>query len=149
MTLQSDPHPKSNNDTPVSGSAPTDFLSAVEAAHAGGVSWDMRPHLYDGVTQQRLLLDSGSMVTAYPPDPGDKVVPEMKLRAVNGSILKCYGYKDVQVQINRKKYPMRAIKTEVQNPIIGWDFTKKHRLSMDWTDWGDAVLIDKRAKQLF
>ena len=97
MIFQNDTPPVGNESAPVTRSAPTEFLSAVEAAHAGGVSWDMRPHLYDGITQQRLLLDSGSMVTAYPPDPGDKVVPEMKLRAVNGSILKCYGYKNVEV----------------------------------------------------
>ena len=106
----------------------------------------MRPHIFDGVTQKRLLLDSGSSVTAYPADPGDRVVPEMKLKAVNGSVLNCYGYKNVNIQINRKTYEMRAIKTDVQSPIIGWDFTKKHRLSTDWTEWGDAILIDKKAK---
>ena len=126
--------------------APEGIFSAAEVVNSQhGVSWDMRPHLLDGVTGQRLLLDSGSQVTAYPPEPGDKPVPELSLRAVNGSILKCYGHKEVEIKINRKTYRIRAVKTDVKNPIIGWDFTKKYRLSTDWNEWGDAVLIDRKA----
>ena len=36
------------------------------------------------------------------------------------------------------------IKTDVPKPILGWDFTRKHRLTSDWTEYGDAVIIDKR-----
>ena len=70
----------------------------------------------------------------------------MTLKAVNGTKLKCYGYKEVSVRINRKKYDIRAIKTDVENPILGWNFVRKHRLTLDWSPWGDAEIIDKRAK---
>ena len=85
-------------------------------------------------------------MTAYPPDPGDKVDPSVSLKAVNGTKLKCFGYKDVEVQINRKSYRIRAIKTEVPNPILGWNFVRKHRLTMDWTEWGDSIIVDKRPR---
>ena len=114
-------------------SAPTDFYSAIEAEKMEGQDWDMRPHLYDKVTKQYLLLDSGAQVTAYPPDPGDTVDPTISLKAVNGSKLRCYGYKEVNVQINRKTYRINAIKTDVPNPILGWNFQRKHRLDVTWT----------------
>ena len=80
---------------------PEGWFSAIEAIDQGGQSWDMRPHLFDGVTKTQILLDSGAQVTAYPPDPGDVVDQSISLKAVNGTKLKCFGYKDVTVQINR------------------------------------------------
>ena len=82
-------------------------------------------------------------MTAYPPDPGDEVDPNITLKAVNGTKLKCYGYKEVKVQINRKQYKIKAIKTDVKNPILGWNFQRKHRLAIDWTPFGDAEIIDR------
>ena len=126
---------------------PPGLFSAAEAVNMSEAeNYDMRPHIFDGVSKKHLLLDSGSQVTAYPPDPGDKVDPSMSLKAVNGTRLKCYGYKEVSVRINRKKYDIRAIKTDVENPILGWNFVRKHRLTLDWSPWGDAEIIDKRAK---
>ena len=69
------------------------FLSAVEAfklQHAEE-GLDIRPYLLDSNTNQYILWDSGSQVTAWPPEPGDRVDPKLTLRAVNGSKLKCYG----------------------------------------------------------
>ena len=125
---------------------PVGTFSAAEVYKAPkGENYDMRPHVYDGVTKSLVLWDTGSQVTAYPPDPGDAVDPSLSLKAVNGSVLKCYGYKEVEIQINRKVYQMRAIKTDVRTPILGWDFNKRYKLATDWNEWGDAVLIDKRA----
>ena len=39
---------------------------------------------------------------------------------------------------------MKVIKTDVIQPVMGWDFQKKHRLTVDWTEWGDAIILDKR-----
>ena len=39
-----------------------------EASEAGV---DIRPHIYDPVLETFLLCDSGSQVSAFPPDPGD------------------------------------------------------------------------------
>ena len=107
-----------------------EFLSAAEAVRlqASDEDLDIRPYLFDGNSKRHILLDSGSQVCAWPPDPGDVVDPAMSLKAVNGSKLKCYGYKEVQVRINRKTYDIKAIKTDVANPILGWNFTRKHKL---------------------
>ena len=123
---------------------PSDFFSAVEAAKMSGLDWDMRPHVLDKRTGQYLLLDSGAQVTACPPDPGDQVDPSIALKAVNNARMKCYGYKTLEVQINRKKYPIRAIKTDVDTPILGWDFTRTHKLTTGWTEWGDAEVVDTK-----
>ena len=123
---------------------PSDFFTALEAANMSGQDWDMRPHLLDKNTNSYVLLDSGAAVSAYPPDPGDKVDPSVVLKAVNGTKLKCYGYKDVDIKIGRKTYAIQVVKTDVSSPVLGWNFTRKHRLTMDWSEFGDALLIDKR-----
>ena len=127
-----------------SNAPPQDFYSAIEAQKMQGEDWDMRPHIHDKLSGNHILLDSGAQVSAYPPDPGDSVDSSVTLKAVNGARLKCYGYKDVKIKINRKTYDIRAIKTDVPNPILGWDFQRKHRLTVDWTDFGDAEIIDKK-----
>ena len=123
---------------------PNEFYSALEALKMSHENWDMRPHLLDKRSGDHLLLDSGAAVSCCPPDPGDAIDPKIALKAVNGTRLKCFGKKKVEIQINRKTYEIEMLKTEVQKPILGWDFTRKHRLTQDWTDFGDAVLIDKR-----
>ena len=125
-----------------------EFVSAAEALKLQDAQeeLDMRPYLFDGNSKRHILLDSGSQVCAWPPDPGDRVDPKVRLKAVNGTDLKCYGYKDVEVRINRKNYPVRVVKTDVKSPILGWNFTRKHRLFTGWTEWGDVVLSDPKAK---
>ena len=125
-----------------------EFLTAADAIklQAADEDLDIRPYLFDGNSRKHLLLDSGSQVCAWPPDPGDTVDPGMRLKAVNGSKLRCYGFKEVNIRINRKTYPIRAIKTDVVTPILGWNFTRKHRLHTGWTEWGDMVLTDPKAK---
>ena len=51
----------------------------------GAEGVDLRPHYYDSASKQFLLVDSGSQVTAFPPDPGDKCDPNLHLKVVNGS----------------------------------------------------------------
>ena len=83
-----------------------EFLSAAEVASMPedkeGV--DYRPHLIDKVSGLVWLCDSGSAVTALPPDPGDTPVPGMFLKAVNGARIKCYGFKQIEVKIGRKPF---------------------------------------------
>ena len=81
---------------------PPDELPAFQAIHwrKGHRGVDLRPHLFDPVQNKFLLCDSGSQITAYPPEPGDKVVPGQVLKAVNGTKIECFGYKN----IGRKEY---------------------------------------------
>ena len=106
---------------------------------------DFRPHLFDQARQEYMLVDSGSMVSAIPPEPGDVESKTLCLRAVNGSKIKCYGKKKIEVKLGRKAYELEAYIADVQSAVIGWDFMRKYRLEIVWNDFGDNVLIDKKA----
>ena len=113
-------------------SDPNEFCPAIEAAKFVKEGIDMRPHLYQPNTDQYYLIDSGAQVCTVPPDPGDQVDPTMALRAVNGARIKCYGTKVIYIKINRKSYPIKVIKSDVQSPILGWNFIRLHKFSFDW-----------------
>ena len=122
-------------------------LPAFQAVNWNGhLGADLRPHVWDAQLNKFLLCDSGSQITAWPPDLGDKPVPGSFMRAVNGSRIKTYGYKDISVKIGRKTYDFKAIKAEVDSPVLGWDFMRHHRLELIWNDWGDNCIYDKKAK---
>ena len=61
-----------------------EFFCASEAIRlqSGEEGLDMRPYLFDANSKAHILLDSGSQVCAWPPEPGDKVDPAIKLKAV-------------------------------------------------------------------
>ena len=82
----------------------SEFFTAIEAQNMNSETLDMRPYLFDGLSKQNLLLDSGAQVSAYPPDPGDVPDPTVHLKAVNGTRLRSYGKKEVEVKIGRKTY---------------------------------------------
>ena len=126
-----------------------DTLPGIQAVQWNGrLNADLRPHLWDPQLQKFLLVDSGSQITAIPPEPGDKASNSSFLRAVNGSRIKTFGYKDITIKIGRKAYDFRAIKADIANPVLGWDFMRHHRLELVWNDWGDNCIYDKRLKQL-
>ena len=128
--------------------SPPQELSAFSAAkwEMGRQGVDMRPHVRDKATNRLILLDTGAQVSVFPPDPGDKIDPSMTLKAVNGTRLKCFGKRKVDVKLGRKKYEIEVIKSEVDTPILGWDFVRFHKLDLVWNEWGDVCLYDKKAK---
>ena len=134
--------------SPNVGEEPPDELPGFQGVNwpRGHLGVDLRPHIYDPNMKEFLLCDSGSQITAVPPEPGDKVVPGLVLRAVNGSRIECFGYKMIEVKIGRKTYPFKAIKALVDSTVLGWDFFRRHRLDLIWNDWGDVCLYDRRAK---
>ena len=128
------------------GTAPPDKVHVSEALlwAAGRQGVDLRPHLlYKG---QLHLCDTGSQVTAWPPEPGDKVDPSIRLKAINGTKLKCYGFKKIEVKLNRKTYGFKAIKAEVDTPVIGADFFKHHKLGLEWAEDDEVYIFDRLAK---
>ena len=68
-----------------------------EVRSDGQAPVDIRPHIFDPVLKQFLLCDSGSQVSAFPPDPGDQPLKNAFLKAANGSRMDCYGHKEVRV----------------------------------------------------
>ena len=139
--------PIASFDPSIRDSVTPDELSATQAIkHSPGhLGVDIRPHLFDSQLKKHLLCDSGSQITAWPPDEGDLPMSGTYLRAVNGAKLNCYGYKQVTIKIGRKSYHYQAIKADVQSPIIGWDFFRHYRIGFRWTKWGDIELFDKKA----
>ena len=93
------------------------FYSAAEAVRMQSDEMDMRPYIYDSNSKQHILWDSGSQVCAWPPDPGDVPDPKKKLKAVNGTLLNCYGTKEIEIQINRKTLRFTALKADVTATI--------------------------------
>ena len=101
----------------------------------GAQGVDLRPHVYDNVLKQWLLIDSGSQVTAVPPDEGDVEDPDVVLKAVNGTKIKCLGKKEIVIRIGRKSYKYTAIKAQADSPVLGWDFVRFHKLNFIWNIW--------------
>ena len=93
-----------------------------------------------------MLVDSRSMCSAIPPDPGDKEVVGASLKAVNNTRIKFFRFKDLEIKIGRKTYKFRAVKAQVSSPVLGWDFARQHKLDMVWNEFGDICFFDKGAK---
>ena len=118
-------------------------FQAIAAAQESDLV-DFRPHLTDPHLGE-LLIDSGSMVSAFPPEPGDLEDNSLSLKAVNGSKIKCYGKKEFSIKIGRKSYPFLAYKADVQAPVLGWDFLRRFKLNLEWNDCGDILIVDRKA----
>ena len=78
-----------------------------------GADVDIRPHIFDPILDKHLLCDSGSQVSAFPPEPGDQPLPNLFLKAANGSRMSCYGHKVISVKIGHKDYKFKIIKAQV------------------------------------
>lgn len=126
---------------------PGDEILAVDAVAwvQGSKSLDCRPKLFDKASNSWKLCDSGSMVTVVKRSEGDKIDKNKILQAVNGSEIKCYGQKEITIQMGRKSYKIMAIIADVDQDILGWDFIEKYRLDFVWGDFGDLYLRDRKA----
>ena len=125
--------------------AKDDIVPQVGEVHED-TNVDIRPHIWDPVLRQFILCDSGSQVSAFPPDPGDQPVPGQFLKAANGSRMACFGYKDITFKIGRKQYDFKIIKAQVESPIIGWDFMDRHKLDLRWNDEDKITIYDRKSK---
>ena len=120
-------------------------FTAYEAAFKidGENDVDIRPRVMDNNTNTLTLVDSGSQCCVVNPDPGDVIDSSIKLESVSGDRIPCYGKKKISVKINRKQYHIVAVKAKVKETILGWDFIRRHRLDMVWSEFGDVFLRDK------
>ena len=126
---------------------PGDIVPALQAlSHEDGQNnVDIRPHLLDKTNDVLYLVDSGSFVTATTKLPTDEVRPDILLTAANDTRIPCYGFREIEVQINRKKYPIQAAITDIQKPILGWDFVKKYKMNFEWVG-EEITFYDKKAQ---
>ena len=125
-----------------------DEVSALSAIAwvKGAQNLDCRPKVFDGTTQSWKLLDTGSSVTVVRKSQNDKKDESKGLKAVNGSKIDCYGQKVIEVRIGRKTYPILATIADVDQDILGWDFLVTHKLSFEWSEFGDLYIVDKLAQ---
>ena len=121
-------------------------IAAISALNhkPGSYGLDIRPKVYDSKEKAWVLLDSGSCVSCIPKKPGDKIDPSFKLKAVNGGSIPTFGSEEISIRIGRKEYSIQAVKVDIPQRILGWDFFRKHSLGFDWNDFGDLLLIDKK-----
>ena len=120
-------------------------VSSIEAVNDPKLNSDFRPRVFDNITKSWTLLDSGSCVSCTPKGPDDKIDPTFRLRAVNGQSIPTFGTQMVKVRIGRKQYEIEAIKTDIDQQILGWDLFRKYNLGFDW-DCGELFITDKKAK---
>ena len=124
-------------------------IRAIDAVDwsMGQRNCDIRPRLVDKASGEARLLDSGSQITVTKRRPEDKVDNSIRLVAVNGTKIDTFGIREIEVKLGRKAYRMPAIICEVQQDILGMDFLKKFKLSMEWDDFDqtELFLVDKKA----
>ena len=105
-------------DIPEKPPDPPQSLSAAQALDwpDGKFGVDFRPHLHQKDLGY-ILCDSGSQVSAFPPEPGDK--PNNRcLKAANGTKIQCYGTKTVVIKLNRKEIKYEVFKADVEKPVL-------------------------------
>ena len=123
----------------------SDIVASIEAVNNPQLRSDTRPRVFDNITKSWTLLDSGSCVSCTPKDPEDKIDTSFRLRAVNGQAIPTFGTKIIQVRIGRKQYEIEAIKTEIPQQILGWDFFRKYKLGFEWHS-DELYITDRKAQ---
>ena len=109
-------------------------ISAIDAINhkQGSYGLDTRPKLFDNKAKTWTLLDSGSCVSCIPKKPEDVLDPKLRLRSVNGGSIQTFGKETIHIRIGRKTYDVEAVKVDIPQRILGWDFFRKHSLGFDW-----------------
>ena len=123
-------------------------IAAIDAVrfNPGSYGLDIRPKVFDNKSKTWTLLDTGSCVSIIPKGPNDTIDPNFRLRSVNGTSISTFGSDKIEVRIGRKSYEVEAIKVDIPQRILGWDFFKKFSLGFEWGEFGDLFLTDSKAK---
>ncbi|GBN53436.1 Retrovirus-related Pol polyprotein from transposon 297 [Araneus ventricosus] len=87
----------------------------------------------DSSTGFRFLIDSGAAVSCLPQRlTKHRVAQDTTLYAANGSSIKCYGTKQINIEIGlRRKFSRCFIIADFSHPIIGSDFLERFELLID------------------
>ena len=91
-------------------------------------------HVRDKISGRKLLVDTGAMQSTFPPtamdrDQHDTTTPA--LVAANGTPIKCYGVKTLDISILGHTYSWPFIIADVKMPLLGADFLAHHELLVD------------------
>ena len=66
-------------------------------------------------------------------------------RKFNKTKIPTYGTRVRQVKLGRKSYSHVFILADIEVPIMGWDFIKRFKLDISWSQWGDPIILDRVA----
>ena len=91
-------------------------------------------HVRDSISGQRLLVDTGAMQSTFPPSQTDRshtTASTVALVAANGSPIKTYGIKTLEISILGQSYRWPFIIADVKMPLLGADFLAHHELLVD------------------
>jgi cleavage and polyadenylation specificity factor subunit 1 len=90
----------------------------------------------DATSGRKFLVDTGAEVSVIPATATDRALPQERsacplLRAANGSTIRTYGTTHAALVFGQHSYSARLIKADVQRPLLGADFLRRHRLLVD------------------
>ena len=120
------------------------FNEAIAAASLTNV--DIRPRIFDKITNQWILLDTGSQCSVTKPGPNDHLRPDLLLESVDGSKLPCYGTKPLSVRPGRKEYKIETVISNTTDTILGMDFLDKYGFEFRRGEFGDLFLYDPKSQ---
>ena len=87
----------------------------------------------DNSTNTKLLVDSGAEVSLFPAAPADRAAGAAgpPLAAANGSAIRSYGHRTVQVSLRGQHFTWEFVVADVTTGILGADFLRAHSLLVD------------------
>jgi hypothetical protein len=89
-------------------------------------------HVFDANSNRYFLVDTGSALSIVPPGRSDSQrTGTLRLVAANGSPIKSFGTRRMELLLGKQKYTWRFIVADVTQPIIGSDFLRSHSFLVD------------------
>ena len=120
------------------------YTEAISATASGSV--DIRPRVFDNISKEYILVDTGSMCSVTRPASSDALRHDLLLESVDGSNLPCYGTRDLSVRLNRKEYHIKSVVSNTTDTILGMDFIDKYKMEFRRNEFEDLYLYDPKAQ---
>ena len=103
----------------------------IQSNHTGSSRLTLL-HVFDNNSNRYFLVDTGSALSIIPPTRSDRTRQgNQQLVAANGTPIKSYGTRRLELMLGRQVYTWNFIVADVTQPIIGGDFLRSHSLLVD------------------
>ena len=119
------------------------YSEAISATMSGET--DIRPRVYDSISKDYLLVDTGSMCSVTKPASNATVRPDLLLESVDGTNIPCFGTKPLSLRLGRKEYHIDTVVSNTTDNILGMDFINKYGFEFRRGEFGDLYLYDPKA----